>query len=229
VTPSRAPRLRRIGVYGGSFDPIHVGHLRAAEDAREQLALDRVLFIPCGDPPHKQRRLAAAADRVAMTRAAIRGNPYFRVSSIEADRGGLSYTIDTVHALLGARAWRDVRLTLLIGLDAYRELGTWKRYRELLALVDIAVWSRPAYRAGALRPLLPVAARKDFCYGPDHNTLRHRTGNQIRFLTVTAIDLSASDIRLRVQRGESIRYLVPPAVASYIARHRLYRRRPVAS
>ena len=225
--PARRP-ARRIGVYGGTFDPIHVGHLRAAEDARERLALDSVLFIPCGDPPHKVRRLAPAAHRLAMVRLAIAGNPRFRVSPLEVEREGRSYTVDTLRALRH-RVPSQTRLTLLLGIDAFVEIGTWKDYRALFALADIAVWSRPAYRARALRTLLPVAARSEFCYGPNRETLRHQTGNEIHFLTVTALDVSASDIRLRLRRGASIRYLVPAAVERYIARHGLYSGRRAAS
>ncbi len=226
-----APRPRRaqhIGVFGGTFDPIHFGHLRSAEEARERLLLDCVLFVPCGDPPHKERRLLPGVDRLAMVRLACTGNPAFRVSSIEMRRPGRSYTVDTLRSLQ-ARFGAATKLTLLIGLDAFREIGTWKEYRELFALADFAVWSRPAAAGRTLRSLLPVAARSDFCYGPSHETLRHRTGNQIRYLTVTAFDLSASDIRLRLQRGQSIRYLVPHAVERYIARHRLYSGRRAAS
>ena len=217
-----------IGVFGGTFDPIHLGHLRCAEDAGEQLGLDSVLFVPCGDPPHKHRRMTAAADRLAMVRLATAGNPGFRVSMIELQRRGRSYTVDTLRAL-HERFSQDTRLTLLMGIDAFRELGTWKEYRDLFTLADFGVWTRPPYPRRGLRALLPVAARADFCYGPNHETLRYRTGNQIRLLTVTAFDISASAIRLRVQRGQSIRYLVPAAVDRYIARQGLYLRRRAAS
>jgi nicotinate-nucleotide adenylyltransferase len=215
---------RRIGIFGGTFDPIHVAHLRSAEEAREQLQLDEVLFVPAADPPHKRRRITAAPHRLAMVRLAIAGNPAFRVSSLEIDRGGRSFTVDTLRALR-ARLPTTTALSLLIGLDAFREIGTWKDYRTLFTLADVVVWSRPPLRLRAARALLPVAAQRDFCYGPGHRTLRHRTGNQIRFLTVTALDVSASDIRLRVRRGRSVRYLVPPAVERYLSRHGLYLRR----
>jgi nicotinate-nucleotide adenylyltransferase len=215
---------RRIGIFGGTFDPIHLAHLRSAEEARERLRLDEVLFIPAADPPHKRRRVATAAHRLAMVRLAIAGNPAFRVSTIEIDRGGRSFTVDTLRALRASLP-ADATLSLLIGFDAFCEIGTWKDYRTLFTLVDVIVWSRPPFRLHSPRALLPVAARRDFCYGPGHRTLRHRTGNQIHFLTVTALDLSASDIRLRLRRGLSVRYLVPPPVERYLSRHRLYRRR----
>ena len=219
---------RRIGVFGGTFDPIHIGHLRCAEETREQLGLRQILFIPAADPPHKTRRVTAAAHRLAMVRRATAGNPAFRVSAIEIERGGRSYTVDTLRALR-ARLPAGTALTLLVGFDAFREIGTWKEYRTLFTLADLAVWSRPPDTIRTPRALLPVAARREFCYGPDHQTLRHRTGNHIRFLTVTALDVSASAIRLRLRHGESVRYLVPPAVERYLSRHRLYAGRRSAS
>jgi nicotinate-nucleotide adenylyltransferase len=224
VSAARGRAGRRIGVFGGTFDPIHIAHLRCAEEARERLDLDEILFIPAADPPHKTRRVTAAAHRLAMVRLATVGNPAFRVSSIEIERGGLSYTVDTLRAL-HARLPTGTALTLLIGLDAFREIGTWKEYRALFGLVDLAVWSRPPSVIRTPRALLPVAAQRDFCYTRPENTLQHRTGNHIRFLTVTALDISASAIRLRRRRGLSTRYLVPEPVERYVSRHRLYSRR----
>jgi nicotinate-nucleotide adenylyltransferase len=211
----------RLGVFGGTFDPIHIAHLRCAEEAREQLRLDQVLFIPAADPPHKARRITPAVHRLAMVRRAIAGHRAFRASAIEIERGGRSYTVDTLRALR-AQLPAGSALTLLLGLDAFREIGTWKEYRTLFALADVAVWTRPPDRVASVRALLPVAARADFCYGRTRSILRHRTGNQIRLLTVTALDVSASAIRLRLRRGRSVRYLVPPAVERYLSRHRLY-------
>lgn len=215
---SAAPR---IGIFGGTFDPIHVAHLRCAEEAAELLALDRVLFVPAADPPHKHRRLTPAAQRLAMVRRAIAGNPRFRVSTIEIERPGKSFTVDTLRAL-GARSG-NARLTLLVGLDAFRDIGTWKDYRVIFTLADVAVWTRPPVKPQRPLALLPVAARRDFCYSSDRSVLEHRTGTRVQFLTVTALDISASDIRQRIRRGRSIRYLVPPTVERYLTREGLYR------
>lgn len=216
----RGGAARRIGVFGGTFDPIHIGHLRCAEEAREQLGLDRVLFVPAADPPHKDSVVTPAAHRLAMVRLATAGNPAFRASAIEIERSGRSYTVDTLRALR-ANLPAGCTLTLLLGIDAFREIGTWRDYRTLFTLADIAVWTRPPHRGGSFRALLPVAARGEFCYGPARNVLRHQTGNEIHFLTVTALDVSASAIRLRLARGLSVRYLVPPAVQRYLARAQL--------
>lgn len=228
IPRARRPALRRIGVFGGTFDPIHLAHLRCAEEACEQLGLDQVLLVPAADPPHKQhRRVTPARHRLAMVRLAAAGNPRFRVSSIEIERSGPSYTVDTLRSLR-LRLGPGARLTLLVGLDAFRDIGTWRDYRALFALADLAVWSRPPGARGRPRALLPVAARQDFCYAKDQTTLIHRTGTRIQFLTVTALDISASDVRLRLHRGRSVRYLVSPAVERYVTREGLYRGRAVS-
>lgn len=215
---------RRVGVFGGTFDPIHVAHLRCAEEARAALRLDEVLFVPSASPPHKGGRARASpGDRLAMVRLAIAGNRGFRASTIEIDRPGRSYTVDTLRLL--RERLPDTRLVLLVGLDAFREIGTWKDYRALFGLADVAVLSRPGEHRRSLRALLPVAARGDFCYGANRKVLVHETGNTIIALDVTALDISASDIRLRLQRGQSVRYLVPSAVRRYLEGRRLYTRR----
>jgi nicotinate-nucleotide adenylyltransferase len=216
----RAPQ--QLGIFGGTFDPIHVAHLRCADEAREQLGLSRVLFIPAADPPHKSRRMTPAAQRLAMVRLAIAGNPAFAASTLELERRGPSYTVDTLRQLR-ATLPASTRLTLLIGLDSYRDLATWHQYRMLFWLADVAVWTRPQVRLGSPRAMLPVAARGDFCYGTNRSELIHHSGNRIRFLTVTALDISASVIRQRVQRGQSVRYLVPASVERYMRRAALYR------
>ncbi len=223
-TGQREPR--RLGIFGGTFDPIHFAHLRCAEEAREALELDQVLFIPAASPPHKSNRaLAPAAERLAMVRLAIAGHPAFRVSTLEIERPGRSFSVDTLR-ILRERLPASTRLTFLLGLDAFRDIGTWKDYRAVFPLTDLAVLSRPSYRLGAPRAILPVAARREFCYGSSHRTLVHQTGTRIIFLDVTPLDISASAIRLRLQRGQSIRYLVPPAVERHLQRRGLYARRP---
>jgi nicotinate-nucleotide adenylyltransferase len=214
----------RIGIFGGTFNPIHLAHLRSAEEVREALHLDRVLFVPSATPPHKQRAgLAAAAHRLAMVKLAIAGHPAFRVSTIEIDRGGPSYSIDTVRAL--RLRMPRARFTLILGLDAFRDIGTWKQYADLFTLCDFVVTSRPPCTAEPLRRALPVAVRADFCYQSKTRTLEHRTGTRITFVRLTDLAISASEIRARVLRGASIRFLVPYPVERYIARHHLYARR----
>jgi nicotinate-nucleotide adenylyltransferase len=220
-TSISSPPVQRIGVFGGTFNPIHIGHLRSAEEVCEAQGLDRVLFIPSASPPHKRADgLVSAAHRLAMVRLAIAGNPRFRVSAIEIERGGPSFSVDTLR-MLRARVPR-ARFAFILGIDAFREIATWKSYRSLFALCDMIVTSRPPVHAAALRTALPVAARGEFCYRACSRTLEHRTGNQVVFQPLNDLDISASALRERLRQGLSIRYLVPPSVERYIARHGLY-------
>jgi nicotinate-nucleotide adenylyltransferase len=212
----------RIGVFGGTFNPIHLAHLRSAEEVREAHGLDRILFIPSATPPHKrQDGLAPAAHRLAMARLAIAGNRRFRVSTIETDRRGRSYSVDTLR-LLRTRM-PAATFFFIMGLDAFREIATWKDYRSLFTLCDIIVTSRPPYEAPLGLAGLPVAVRAEFCYRA--GILEHRTGNHVIFQRISDLDISASTIRRLLGRRLSVRYLVPASVERYIARHHLYARR----
>ncbi len=217
-----------IGIFGGTFDPIHFGHLRAVDEAREILACDRILLIPTADPPHKrERRITIARHRLEMLRKAIRGCKDLESSTIEIDRPGLSYTIDTLRALQSRKT--STRWTLFMGIDAFREIHTWKEFRTLFSTVDIAVLSRPPERVVRPRSILPVAVRQDFRYSPDRKSLVHASGHRVHFLSVTALDISATDIRDRVRSGRSIRFLTPTTVRRYIESNRLYRKGRPAS
>ncbi|HEX7407916.1 MAG TPA: nicotinate-nucleotide adenylyltransferase [Candidatus Binatia bacterium] len=215
-------RPRRIGIFGGTFNPIHLAHLRSAEEVREAQRLDRILFIPSATPPHKRKQgLVSAAHRLAMARLAISGNPYFRVSTIEIERPGHSYSVDTLRAL-HARLPR-ASFSFIMGADAFGEIETWKEYEGIFGLCDLVVTSRPPVHEPQLREALPVAVRSQFWYS--EGQLEHRTGNRIIFQRISDLDISASCIRQRLGRGLSIRYLVPISVERYIARHGLYARR----
>lgn len=204
MTPGRSPKrpARRLGIFGGTFDPPHAGHLALAEWAREELKLDRVLFVPSGTPPHKAAARASVSHRVAMTRLAVRGNPAFAVSTIEARRKGPSYTADTIASL--AKEHPGARLWLLMGADMYATFDRWVRPDEIAALAAIAVALRPGAKA-------PRASR-----AASRGRGTHRLSNP-------ALELSSSAVRARARAGRSLRYLVPDPVARYVARHRLYR------
>lgn len=218
--PSRR-RPGRIGLLGGTFNPIHLGHLRCAEEVCQAQGLDRVLFVPSATPPHKGGgNLAPAADRLAMVRLAIAGNPRFRVSTLEIDRGGRSYSVDTLRAL--QTAMPAVRLAFIMGLDAFREIHTWRQYTKLFELCDIVVTSRPPLRTPPGRRILPVAVRREFWYQPEQAVFEHQKGTRVIFQPITALDISATDIRQRLASGSSIRYLVPDPVMRYIRKHGLY-------
>jgi len=193
--------LRRWGLFGGTFDPPHVGHLALAEWAREALRLDRVVFMPAGTPPHKRAgAVTGVAHRVAMTRLAVRGNPAFRVSTLEAHADGPSFTADTV-ARLTRRAGDE--LYVIIGADSLDDFRRWRRPAAILAAARLAVAGRP----GAGRPATEAWARG--------------TGRVV-WIGNPGLDVSSSLVRARVRAGRSVRYLVPDAVARYLERHRLY-------
>ncbi len=204
----------RIGVFGGSFDPVHVGHLLLAECCREQAGLDRVLFVPAATQPHKQdRRLAAPEHRIEMLRLATGGHPAFAVATLEIERGGVSYTVDTLTAL--AAAHPDAELCLLLGPDALAGLPTWRepeRIAELATLVgverEVLDDLRGAATAAGLATLLGAERLAA--------VLESR-------VQMPAIGIRASDIRAAVAAGRSIRYRTPRAVEAYIAAHGLYR------
>jgi nicotinate-nucleotide adenylyltransferase len=194
--------MRRVGLFGGTFDPPHLGHLALAEWAREQLDLERVVFMPAGAPPHKRGRdLSPVEARVAMTRLAVKGQPAFTVSTLETRRRGPSFTVDTLRALK-ARHPR-AKLYLVIGADSLDDFANWHAPREILALATLAVASRP----GSGRVRRPAIGRR----------------GAVVWLDNPGIALSSSAIRARAASGRSIRYLVPDVVERYIMRRRLYR------
>ncbi len=186
----------RLALFGGSFDPIHHGHLILARDAIEQLALDRVVFIPAAISPHKLDTSPAPAElRCAMVAAAIAGEPRFELDPSELARSGPSFTIHTVEATRAR--WPEAQLFYLIGHDHLAKLHTWHRIEELRKLVEFVVFGRGEDESAHAFP-----------------TLRRR------------LDLSATEVRERVARGASIRYLVPATVLAFIEQHRLYLRPP---
>jgi nicotinate-nucleotide adenylyltransferase len=213
---------QRLGILGGSFDPVHLGHLRSAEEVRETLALDRVYFVPANHPPHKpERRLAEGRARLAMLEIAIAGNPAFCASAVELERGGTSYSIDTVQSF--ATTEPGALLFFIVGIDTFREMHTWKDIARLFELANVVVTSRPPSAVELSIEHLPVAAQEAFCYDPSTLSYRHRSGTSLCFLPITGIDVSATAVRERSNRGQSIRYLVPPDVERYIREHGLYR------
>jgi nicotinate-nucleotide adenylyltransferase len=214
-----------IGLFGGTFDPIHWGHLRSAEEVREAFTLDRVVFVPSSKPPHKPGQTTTPADdRLAMVRLAVARNPYFKVSTAEIRRAGVSYSIDTVRYFINRHQGKDV-FFFILGLDAFREIGTWKDFEQLFPLCNFIVTSRPGSRDSNPLRGTSVAVRKLFCYDFYQKMYRHRSGTSLQFLKLTDFAVSASGIREKVREGKSIRYLVPPAVEAYISKRGLYRER----
>jgi nicotinate-nucleotide adenylyltransferase len=203
----------RIGLYGGSFDPVHQGHLIAAECCREQARLDKVLFLPAAVPPHKQDRpLAEAAHRVEMLKLAIGGHPAFAVSTDEIDRGGVSYTVDTLVRLEAAHPADE--LLLILGPDALADLPTWREPATILARAEIIAVEREGVDDISAIVATPKLAA---LLGPERAQRIVETR-----VTCPAIGIRASDLRAAIAAGCSIRYRTPRAVEQYIAAHGLY-------
>lgn len=212
-----------IAVFGGTFNPIHLGHLRVAEEAREAFALDGVVFIPANLPPHKDDPQLAPADlRMEMVKLAIDGNPAFEASPIEIDRGGRSYTIDTVKALR-AKGPEGLKVSLIIGSDSFNDITSWYEYEELLSLVSLIIVSRPGYLVKKPAEALPVELARRFWYDLISGSYVNSEGGALSYLGATLLDISSSDIRRRISGGGSVRYLVPESVIDFIAGHGLYR------
>ena len=215
----------RIGLFGGTFDPVHWGHLRSAEEVREAFSLDRLLFVPASIPPHKKRQpTTSARDRLEMVRLAIAKNPGFALSTVELSRPGKSYSIDTIRHFAKSLSPKN-SLYFILGIDAFREIGSWKDFQELFPFCHFIVTSRPACTDSMSLGRMPVAVRRLFCYHPRKKLYRHKSGTYLFFFRLTDIAISASEIRGRLKEGKSIRYLVPLEVESYIKKRGLYRGR----
>jgi nicotinate-nucleotide adenylyltransferase len=218
---------RKIGLYGGSFNPVHFGHLRTAVEVREQAGLDEVWLTPVHVPPHKgSEGLADGKARLRMVEIAIAGVPGLAACDVEIARPGPSYTIDTVRLLKERHP--DVDLSLMLGFDAFREIHTWKDYEQLFAECDLLVTSRPPHEVRTGDDMthfgkLPIAVTRGFCYDEHLRCYVHDSGHRLRFLPVTALDISASAIRERITAGRSAAFLTPESVVDFIGRERLYR------
>ena len=203
-----AETKHRVGILGGTFDPIHNGHLMMAEAVRDEYEMEKVLFIPAAQPPHKRgHKISPAEDRYMMTVLATCMNPAFEVSDIEMRREGPSYSIDTVRTLLRATGG-DSEFFFIAGTDVIREIHTWERIEELLAICPFIAASRPGCR-------------------PDVERTRNLLGDlgvrQIHLLNTPELEISSTDIRERVAAGRSIKYIVPSEVEHYIYKKGLYR------
>jgi len=212
----------KTGILGGTFNPIHLAHLRIAEEVRLACGLDRVLFMPAATPPHKP--LAddiSFAHRYAMVAAAVADNPSFSACDLEAQRPGKSYSVATLEIL--HRQFPADEFYFIIGMDSYRAIDTWKDYSRLFELTNLVVAARPGHAGGDPLALLPVVIRGQFCYDGPSNILRHCSGNRVVLLKETFLDISSTRIRRQVAEQGSIRYLVPAVVEDYIRRHDLYR------
>jgi nicotinate-nucleotide adenylyltransferase len=207
------PAIRRLGVMGGSFDPIHIAHLIMAETAREALGLDRVLFMPAGKQPLKQGKPATPADhRMAMVELAIEGNPYFALSRVDLDRAGLSYTVDSIEKLREEWGGPDeVAMWFIIGSDSLLTMQQWREPERILAHTRLAVIHRPNFSPNTTGDMDALEAQMPGIKAA------------IDWVAAPLLEISSSDIRERVRAGHSIQYITTEPVRAYIESQRLYR------
>ncbi len=217
-----------LGLYGGAFNPVHRCHLLVAETARSRLGLETVLFIPTGDPPHKPpSEFIPSAHRLEMVRLAIASHPHFQLSDIETRRPAKSYTIDTVRELKKTSP-PDTRFVFVIGLDAFKELPSWREPDRLLELCEFAVVSRPGHRFKSLEKMtilgIQDAAHLERLDAGQAEVLAVRlaSGKSLWGLPIPPCNVSAQDIRKRIKHRESVENLLPATVSSYILKHNLF-------
>ena len=210
-----------LGLLGGTFDPIHFGHLRLAEEAREALDLAAVHWIPAGQPPHRQAPCVAAAHRLEMVRRALAGNPDFTVDDAETRSAAPSYTVTTLERLRAAAGSRP--LVLLMGADAFLGLAAWHRWRDLFTLAHIGVATRPGFELSAEEMPVELAEACAQRLGRNPGALREAPAGRVVAFAMTPLAISASLLRARLAAGQSMRYLLPDPVREYIDQHYLYR------
>lgn len=204
----------RLGIFGGTFNPIHFGHLRAAEEVRDKLAIDKIIFMPSGNPPLKVSGLIEASHRYDMTRLATGPNVNFLVSDLEVLKTEKSYTVDTLKRLL--EIYAEDELFFILGLDAFLDMPNWWRPEELTGMVDFVVVARPGFDPADIDKSPYIKHRE----GPGLWSLS--SGKKVIHVGTTPIDISSTNIRELLKEGMSIKYLVPETVEQYIYRHNLY-------
>ncbi len=213
--------MRLVGILGGTFNPIHYGHLRMAQELADGLGMDEVKFIPSANPPHKDSVSVSAEPRAAMVKLAIADNPKFAIDELELSRDGASYTIDTLISLR-ATLGNNTALCLMMGSDAFVKLNTWHRWQELLDYAHIVLVQRPDQTKQ--QPPLPkeVQALLEAHYTEQISDLSKENSGLINMQAISAQDISATQIRDAVKHRQSVKYLLPNEVIEYIVKHRLY-------
>ena len=214
---------RRVGLFGGTFNPIHLGHLRAAEEVLETLGLEEIVFIPSSIPPHKNQDcddpIAPAEKRLDWVMRAIAPHKSFRVDRIEIDREGPSYLVDTLKAIRDRESDKteDVTPVFIVGEDAFAEMGDWRATGELFSLVDFAVMTRPPGQLTNLEARFPAIAKSAFVFEDGGRRAWHKEqGHRIDLVPITAIDISSSLVRDACRSNRSIRFLVPESIREEI-------------
>jgi nicotinate-nucleotide adenylyltransferase len=211
----------KIGLFGGTFNPIHYGHLRPAEEIYEAFHLSQIIFIPAAQPPHKTGKILPAPLRVEMVRLAIADNPHFTLSEVEVKRPGKSYSRETI-TFFREEFGPAAQIYFILGLDAFLEIASWKEYAALFNLCHFIVMTRPGFGKNFNPGLLPVELAKDFCYDEQKGAYAHPSGFYLFPKEITALDISATKIRKNLYQGLSVRYLVPPGVEAFIHTQKIY-------
>ncbi|MCL5022084.1 MAG: nicotinate-nucleotide adenylyltransferase [Nitrospirae bacterium] len=213
----------RIGIMGGTFNPIHYGHLRVSEEVREGIGLGKVLFVPSGNPPLKARDLAPAEHRFEMARRAVATNPHFELSDIECREQKKSYTVETLAALRAMHPGKE--FYFILGIDSFLEIPSWHRPEKLLELTNFVVVSRPGFSFSTVAPWV----RADLSLLSSLDTSGRavfkgslRNGRDVYLMNVTSLPISATTIRGLIRKGKSVKYLLPESVEYFIISHKLY-------
>ncbi|MEM7009039.1 MAG: nicotinate-nucleotide adenylyltransferase [Thermodesulfobacteriota bacterium] len=217
-------KRKRVGLFGGTFDPIHFGHLRAAEEIWQILKLDKIVFIPSAAPPHKENsNISSSDDRLEMIRLAISSTSYFEISQYELNSGKPSYTINTLEHF--TKTEPDTEFYFILGNELFNHIDTWEDYERLFQLTNFAVITRPGFSQEGNNKV-PLALKEDFRY---HNGIENvisytnqATGKDIVFIEIKGIEISSTDIRAFVKSKQSIKYLLPHNVEKYILSEKLY-------
>lgn len=199
--------MKKYGIFGGSFNPIHYGHLMICEYIKEEMGLDKVIFIPTGNPPHKEIDVSAE-DRYQMVKLAIASNSDFEISDIETTRVKLSYTVDTIKEL--KKTYKEEKLYFLIGLDSLFQLKTWKKIKDLSREIEFVVAQRPGY-------LDEENIKREIEF------LRESYGTKITLIKTPLYEISSTDLRQRIKEDKSLRYLIPEKVIDYIKESDFYK------
>ena len=212
----------KLGILGGTFDPIHYGHLRIAEDSCEELGLEKVLLIPGASPPHKgKKEISPFNDRFAMTKLGAEGSPVLEALDLEGRRQGLSYSIDTIKEIHGIYG-PGLELFFIIGMDAFLEIKTWKRYKDLFHETNFVVLKRPGFSDEKFEPLI---LSMDLGFEPvekNNSYVLPSSGYSVIYKELTLLEISSTRIRKMVAAGRSIRFLVPESIRTYIKEKGLY-------
>jgi nicotinate-nucleotide adenylyltransferase len=217
-------KRRRIGLFGGTFNPIHLGHLRGAEEIWQVFQLDEVIFIPSSIPPHKAtEKVTEAKHRLEMVKLATLSNPHFSTSDLELSRPGRSFSIDTIRFF---RERQEDAFFFILGGDAFVEIETWKDFRSLFSLCHFIVMVRPGSQKNISSSPFPETLGPDFRFDPEARVWVHLAGHRVYFKEILFLDISSTKVRELIEKGETVRYLVPAEVEAYIQEYELYRKSP---